>query len=582
MPKYLLTNLLVLFSLFANAQGSGNALVFDGTNNNIEITSTFPNQNGTSSFSFCAWVMTTNAGKAGQRIVCDDQQTSGSGGYALSLGDPGSGRLRFYCRALSAVSLDVSNANYYLSNNIWYHVAATYNVTTRVRNIYVNGELAATATHTAGEWTTAEVDNGPVTIGGESNGSSESGNRFQGQIDEVSYWSKSLSQTEIRDLMCKSLVGTESNLIGYWTLNTAALGANGVPDATSNSYHGTMQNMVAGEIVTSAAPIGISSVYTYTTSWSGVNLFHVSPEGDSLQVSSVSSATVNAVHIYHVTSVPNTTSGITGYGGNDHYFGVFKSVLAGGSGTYTARYYYRQNDAYQASSTVDPDYDENNLRVFTRSDNAATPWTMNAAVPTTSSKTIALTAMSTEFMLGYLNSTAALPIELLFFEALAHNNSTLLDWCTASEINNHYFTIERSQNGSHFESIVQIPGAGNSNQNLCYSANDLQPYQGINYYRLKQTDYNGASTYSQVVTVFFSEKNTVLLYPNPANELIYIHSSGSNPLQVEICDAQGKLLVQTSLQQNQAEINVSGLYPGIYFMRAFDGNEWTNLSFIRE
>jgi hypothetical protein len=53
-------------------------------------------------------------------------------------------------------------------------------------------------------------------------------------------------------------------------------------------------------------------------------------------------------------------------------------------------------------------------------------------------------------------------------------------------------------------------------------------------------------------------------------------------LQVEICDAQGKLLVQTSLQQNQAEINVSGLYPGIYFMRVFDGNEWTNLSFIRE
>lgn len=568
---FILIGFLYSSSLFS--QGSGNALVFDGTNNNVEINSTFQNQDGTKSFSFCAWVMSTNVGQGGQRILCDDQQTSGSGGYALSLGEAGSGQLRFYCRALATVSLDVPAAGYRLTNNVWYHVAATYNHTTRVRNIYVNGELAATHTHGVGEWTVGEVDNGPVTIGGESNGSAETANRFAGRIDEVSYWNKALTVTEIRDLMCKSLTGSEAQLYAYWNFNGAALGAGGVPDLTGNGYTGTMQNMVAGEIVTSAAPIGNSSVYRYTTAWAGVKLTHASPEGDSLEVSTVSVANVNNIHIYHVTSVPNTTTGINGIGGNDHYFGVFKSFYAGGAvGTYTATYFYRDNDAFQASSIADPDWLEANVRVYTRSNNSSTPWAVNATAPNTGTKTITMTAMSTEFILGYLNSTAALPIELISFSAEHRNEVVELNWTTASESNNNFFTVERSSDGINFEPIAFVNGAGNSNQVLNYSAIDPDPLNGTSYYRLKQTDFDNNYSLSEIKAVFIGTIGEVKIYPNPFTDQIIIQIANPNQVNVKLINSIGQYL-EIPIRKTETSIIVETveLSTGFYTLKIVNG-----------
>ncbi len=87
--------------------------------------------------------------------------------------------------------------------------------------------------------------------------------------------------------------------------------------------------------------------------------------------------------------------------------------------------------------------------------------------------------------------TNPLPIELLFFKASCENNSTKLSWATASETNNDYFSVEKSQDGFTFENINNIPGAGNSNNTLFYSATDEKPFSGTTYYRLKQTDFNG-------------------------------------------------------------------------------------------
>jgi len=530
-------------------QGSGKCLDFDGSNDVVEIKSTFPNMTG-GSFSICAWVMSTNVAKAGQRIFADDQQTSGSGGYALSLGEPGTGRLRFYCRALSSVSLDVPAGNYQLSNNVWYHVAAVYNATARTRQIYVNGELAAsTGAHAAGEWTATEVDNGPATIAGESAASSETTNRLVGQEDEVSFWSKALTQTEIRDLMCKSLTGSETNLTGYWNLNGAALGTDGVPDLGPNGYSGTMTNMAAGSIVTSAAPIGTTSTYVYTTSWSGVTLVLSGPQGDSLRVSAVSSATINCVHIYNVNAVPNTTSGITGLGGNNTYFGVFKSVYNGGSGTYTGTYFYRQNDAYQASSNLDPDYVESNVRCFTRTNNSTTPWTKNTTAPATGTKTITMTAMSTEYILGYENALANLPIELLGFDANLIGGKVNLNWSTASETNNAYFTLERSKDGEMWAEIGRVNGAGNSNTQIDYMDVDYNPLRGVSYYRLKQTDFNGDYSYSNIEVIKNGEATNDVVqditpFPNPSDGNSFnLEFTGfsDEELLVVVRDIQGKI-----------------------------------------
>jgi hypothetical protein len=94
-----------------------------------------------------------------------------------------------------------------------------------------------------------------------------------------------------------------------------------------------------------------------------------------------------------------------------------------------------------------------------------------------------------------------LPITLISFEAKLLDAKVKLSWATASETNNDYFTIEHSENAKNFKPIVIIDGAGNSNTVLRYQAFDNDPVQGVNYYRLKQTDFDGKYSYSQIISV---------------------------------------------------------------------------------
>ncbi|MFZ5551943.1 MAG: T9SS type A sorting domain-containing protein [Bacteroidota bacterium] len=114
--------------------------------------------------------------------------------------------------------------------------------------------------------------------------------------------------------------------------------------------------------------------------------------------------------------------------------------------------------------------------------------------------------------------TGTLPIELISFNAISNENKVEITWSTASELNNDYFTIERSHNGSSFEEIVRVDGAGTSTMQIDYFETDFSPLPGISYYRLKQTDYNGDYTYSQVVAVKREVHTGEFgLYPNPVN-----------------------------------------------------------------
>ena len=91
-------------------------------------------------------------------------------------------------------------------------------------------------------------------------------------------------------------------------------------------------------------------------------------------------------------------------------------------------------------------------------------------------------------------------------------------WTTATEINNDFFIVERLNKDGSFSSVDWVGGAGNSNQELEYNGFDRQPEYGINYYRLKQTDYNGTYTYSEVISVEYQPQFLdVNLYPNPSD-----------------------------------------------------------------
>ncbi|MFZ1609568.1 MAG: hypothetical protein WAT52_00780, partial [Chitinophagales bacterium] len=109
-----------------------------------------------------------------------------------------------------------------------------------------------------------------------------------------------------------------------------------------------------------------------------------------------------------------------------------------------------------------------------------------------------------------------LPIVLVNFDGSNVGNANVLSWTTATELNNDYFTIERSLDGKSYEEIGTVEGAGQSSALLNYEYTDAQPYLGTNYYRLKQTDYNGAFDYSNVISIKVNGNFEMgYPYPNP-------------------------------------------------------------------
>lgn len=161
--------------------------------------------------------------------------------------------------------------------------------------------------------------------------------------------------------------------------------------------------------------------------------------------------------------------------------------------------------------------------------------------------------------LGSTNLLNALPIELLSFKAEALANTVKLTWETASELNNDYFTVLRSKDGENFEEITTILGAGNSNEVLAYSFIDERPFNGLSYYKLMQTDFDGLSSESDIVLVKMlnnSQELKLISYPNPFRDQdIAVSISGLNDeekVSIAVFDMFGKQQLLISKKANSS------------------------------
>jgi len=183
-------------------------------------------------------------------------------------------------------------------------------------------------------------------------------------------------------------------------------------------------------------------------------------------------------------------------------------------------------------------------------------------------------ANNLRFTLGTINNVQTpLPIELISFDAkLTDNNKVDLLWQTATETNNDYFTIERSKDGQDWESVAKVIGAGNSNELRNYSYKDIAPLNGINYYRLKQTDYDGTYTYSMVRKLQIIAPKQLHFYPNPVKSIITIEGFIDDKTPIIIYNMQGQnVSKQLKKVQNQGDkivLDLSYLPAGIYFIQS--------------
>jgi hypothetical protein len=153
-----------------------------------------------------------------------------------------------------------------------------------------------------------------------------------------------------------------------------------------------------------------------------------------------------------------------------------------------------------------------------------------------------------------------LPIELSEFSGKLAPEGVRLDWETASEINNDHFEIERSSNGADFEKIGTVDGHGTTTVLHKYSLLDQKPLSGLSYYRLKQVDFDGESTYSKVISISNfpdQDQNELLIYPIPVRDKLFL----SMKADVRIVNMLGNVIFTGNYVD---EINVEALVPGVY------------------
>ena len=148
---------------------------------------------------------------------------------------------------------------------------------------------------------------------------------------------------------------------------------------------------------------------------------------------------------------------------------------------------------------------------------------------------------------------SVLPIELISFTGINKLQGNLLEWKTASETNNDFFTVERSSDATHFETIATIKGSGTNHTDMAYTYLDteLSNTDAILYYRIKQTDINLHATYTEIISIYTSEVHKPpLLYYDRTSDNLYIEGSFSDAgnYQLEIIDLSGKIVGQYSFE----------------------------------
>ncbi len=179
------------------------------------------------------------------------------------------------------------------------------------------------------------------------------------------------------------------------------------------------------------------------------------------------------------------------------------------------------------------------------------------------------------------NIDLVLPVTIINFSAIKENSKSKITWSTAQEINSSEFLVERSTDGgTSWQLIDTRAAAGNSSTLIDYIVYDLNPLKGLNLYRLRSVNLDNRSEFSAIRRVNFENKYNYSVYPNPATNMIWlavdVHSSN---VDIQIINSQGRVLISKKIYSaiQPAQVNVSSLAPGIYFIKLTAGDGTKNM-----
>ncbi len=176
------------------------------------------------------------------------------------------------------------------------------------------------------------------------------------------------------------------------------------------------------------------------------------------------------------------------------------------------------------------------------------------------------------YTMGSTSSANALPVEFLYITAKQELSENRIDWATAMEENNSHFIVERTHDGASWESLDEIGGAGFSSNIMKYTYLDQNPYSDVNYYRIKQVDYDGRYDYSPIVMVnsLIEEANISLkVYPNPAMDYVQVQWGQEEETgKIVLIGLNGNVVAeQMPDQHNAMVIDLTSVKDGVYFVQ---------------
>jgi len=180
----------------------------------------------------------------------------------------------------------------------------------------------------------------------------------------------------------------------------------------------------------------------------------------------------------------------------------------------------------------------------------------------------------------------ALPVELIDFSFNIVNNDVILNWATASEINNSHFEVWVASDELEFHKIKTVKGKGNSNELNYYASGFTPVLSGVLYVKLRQVDYSGEYTDSDIISLIYSkslETIPIEVYPNPATNKIAFKNLGlDSEYSVEVYSSHGVQMKSGKVSVEHNYIDIQGLEAGTYTVRVHNSNSMVNtLKFVK-
>ncbi|MEQ9425076.1 MAG: LamG-like jellyroll fold domain-containing protein [Cyclobacteriaceae bacterium] len=222
------------------------------------------------------------------------------------------------------------------------------------------------------------------------------------------------------------------------------------------------------------------------------------------------------------------------------------------------------------------------IAFMSKNDGGALGWqpqTPATDISASDPRTISKSGISTFSTFGVGSGSSPLPVELTAFSATPDQGIVHLDWQTATEINNEFFEVQHSINGEDFEIIGKVAGNGTTNIEQNYAFIDSRPVEGINYYRLRQVDFDGAFEYSplRMARVELAAEQLMTAYPNPLKDVVTIEFARPVPAysEIQISGIAGHIIsrVQVETELHTLNLNLSALPTGIYLLQVKSGSE---------